>query len=93
LAFRLAKRVIPPVNEVLMRIILRLAALLELSDPPDVDPDMAVRQLEEVAALLQGLDQDEREAFVAFTGKEANAVADPEYRDFLLGFPANVGLV
>jgi hypothetical protein len=82
-----------PVNEVLMRVILRLAAFLELSDAPDVNPDVAVRQLEGVAALLRGLDEHERDAFVAFTRKEAEATADPEYRDFLLSFPTNVGLV
>jgi hypothetical protein len=81
------------VNEILMSIVLRLAAFLELSDAPDLNPDVAVRQLEEVAALLKGLNAQERDAFIAFTRKEAKATADPNYRDFLLGFPANAGLV
>jgi hypothetical protein len=79
-------------NEVLMRIILRLTAFLELSDAPDVNPDVAVRQLEEVAALFQGLNQQERDVFIAFTQKEAEATTDLRYREFLLGFPVNVGL-
>ena len=80
-------------NEVLVRIILRLGAFLELSDAPDVNPDVAVRQLEEVAVLLQGLNPHERDAFIALTRKEAEATADPVYREFLLGFPENAGLV
>jgi hypothetical protein len=76
-----------------MRIILRLAAFLDLSDAPDVNPDEAVRQLEEVSALLQGLNPHERDAFIAFARKEAEATADRMYREFLLGFPANAGLV
>jgi hypothetical protein len=75
-----------------MRIILRLAAFLELSSAPDVNPDVAVRQLEEIAALLQGLDQQERGALIAFTRTEAEGTVDPRYREFLLGFPESVGL-
>jgi hypothetical protein len=89
----LAKRALSPVNEVLMRIILRLAAFFELSDAPDVHPDVAVRQLEEVSFLLQGLNQQERDTFVAFARREAEATADPDYRGFLLDFPKNSGLV
>ena len=76
-----------------MHVILRLAAFLELSEPANVNPDVAVRQLEEVAALLQGLTPHERDAFIAFTRKEAEATADPVHREFLLGFPVNAGLV
>jgi hypothetical protein len=76
-----------------MRTVLRLAAFLELSDAPDVNPDVAVRQLEEVAFLLQGLSQQERDSFVGFSRREAQATADPDYRDFLLGFPRNAGLI
>jgi hypothetical protein len=81
------------VNEVLMRTILQLAAFLELSGTPDVDDDAAVRQLEEVAALLRGLGQEESGAFVAFTYKKAEATTNSEYREFLLGFPAAIGQI
>jgi hypothetical protein len=79
-------------NEILMRVVLDLAAFLELTDDSHVDPRLAVKQLESVAFSLQQLRSEDRETFLAFVEQRAAEETDPLYRRFLLDFPEALGL-
>ena len=53
-------------NQVLMRLVVENIAFLELSSDKAVDPDVAVRELEGIAAQLQRLSASERSEFLRF---------------------------
>jgi hypothetical protein len=75
-----------------MRIVLRTAAFLELCGDDVLDPDVAVKQLESIAAELQGLDSEARDELIELALREAEAAYDPAQRDFLLSFADAFGL-
>lgn len=65
--------------------------VLEGSSPEDIDPDVAIRGLENMASSLQKLSDDDqrrlRSAFNAIAAKE-----DEPYRRFIQGIPDLMGL-
>ncbi|MCF3132079.1 hypothetical protein IPZ69_17275 [Streptomyces olivochromogenes] len=58
-----------------------------------MDPDDAVKILEGVAHLLTQLSNDQRSEFIDLLGGMAAEETNPARREFLEGFPANMGLV
>lgn len=58
-----------------------------------VDPDAAVAQLEAVAALLQELSEQERAIIIEEIVSLGKENPDPRAREFIVGLPANLGLL
>lgn len=79
-------------NEILARALLDAAAFFELSPDEVLDPDIAVKQLESMAAALGQLSESDKRQLVAFTQAEADRVSSDDYRDFLWQFPQAMGL-
>ena len=84
-------------KQVLIKAIVNWAAFLEFSDEESLNPDTAVNQMENLAATLEGLTQEERREFLDYLKELAVASqrsgADKEYVDFLSGFGESFGLV
>lgn len=76
-----------------MRAVVQAAAFFELVSDETLDPDIAVKELESIAFLLNHLLPEEKEEFVAFVHREAESARLPEYREFLLAFPEASGLL
>lgn len=80
----------------LCRAIIWSACFLEMSEDDVIDPDSALKALEEIAATLQGATEDEKRAFIATCEEEANALteepATAETAEFVRGLPATLGL-
>jgi hypothetical protein len=83
----------------LSRAIIWSACFLELSSDEIVDPDSAVRALEDIAATLQDATKEEKEAFIAACAEEADRVGKEAVQgyakaaDFIRGLPESLGLV
>jgi hypothetical protein len=82
----------------LCRAIIWSACFLELSDDDVVDPDSAVKALEDIAATLQSATTEEEKAFAEACVEEANRLlkeAAPGYSktvDFVRSLPEALGL-
>ena len=72
------------------------ACFLELSEDDVIDPDAAVKALEDIAAALQSATDEEKRAFIAECAAEAGRLqAKPEYAataDFVRNLPSYAGL-
>lgn len=84
-------------NEALMRAVAELAVFFALADDRSLNPDVAVRELETLAATLRLLNTTEREEFARFVTEELATEAD-DARDGLRAtalreLPANLGIV
>jgi hypothetical protein len=53
-------------NQLLMRAVVEYAIFLGLSEETDVNPDVAVSQLEQLTSILRQLDPVERKEFISF---------------------------
>jgi hypothetical protein len=80
------------VSEAWFRAVTDTVVLLELAPDDRVDPDLAVSHLERLAHLLQGLDPEERSAFVQFVRREAEREGDGERGRVLRQLPEALGL-
>jgi hypothetical protein len=58
----------------------------------ELNPDIAVKQLEELAYLLSQLAPADKQALAEFARTEART-AKGDYRNFLLNFPEGAGLL
>jgi hypothetical protein len=80
----------------LCRAIIWSAYFLEMSGDDIIDPDSAVKALEDIASTLQEATEEERQTFAAVCAEEAaNLQKDPTYArtaDFVRGLPAALGL-
>jgi hypothetical protein len=74
--------------EPLIRAIIDATLLLESAGPEEVDPDTAVRGLENMAHSLHALDQADQVALVAALRRIADGSSDPAYREFVHSMPA-----
>jgi hypothetical protein len=63
------------VNEHLMSAVLQAALFFEMSNDDECDPDLAVKQLEEIAWSLAHLSAEEQEQFRAFARRAAESAA------------------
>lgn len=66
------------VNEHLMEAVLWAAVFFETSGDDECDPDLAVKQLEQMAHALRQLSPGEQEQFRAFVGRAAACDPRPE---------------
>src|SRR5262245_53136801 len=85
-----------PLKRVLVEAIVNMAAFLEFSDEVTLDPDTAVNQMEDLAATLQKLTQEERHELLNYLSELADSSrkkgTDKEYVDFVLGFGEMFGV-
>lgn len=82
-------------NRVLMRAVLEALAFAELSGDDVIDPDAAVKLMEQIASTLKQLSPNDRAAFVAFTeelAREESAAGNKARAEFLLQTPEALGL-
>ena len=81
----------------LCRAIIWSSCFLELSDDDVIDPDAAVKALEDIAAALQEATDDEKTAFVIACREEADKlVGNPAYTktaEFIRSLPVAVGIL
>jgi hypothetical protein len=66
------------VNEHLMRALLYSALFFETSAENECDPDLAVKQLEQIASSMAQLPMNEQQQFRAFAEREAASHPVPE---------------
>jgi len=82
----------------LCRAIIWSACFLEMSDDKVVNPDSAVKALEDMATTLQAATKEEQAAFVSACAEEADHIvreAGPGYSktaEFVRGLPYALGL-
>jgi hypothetical protein len=82
----------------LCRAIIWSACFLEMSDDDTVDPDSAVKALEDIASSLQEATDDEKKAFAIVCAEEADKLqrqTGPNMRKtagFIRGLPKSLGL-
>ncbi len=82
----------------LYRAIICSACSLELSSDGVVDPDSAIKALEEMAATLQSATREEKEAFVGACADESSRLMealgnqDPRVAEFLRTLPMTIGI-
>jgi hypothetical protein len=82
----------------LCRAIIWSACFLEMSEDDIVDPDSAVKALEDMATTLQEATEEEKKAFVTVCAEEADRLqqeAFPGYArtaEFVRGLPNSLGL-
>jgi len=80
----------------LCRAIIWSACFLEMSDDDIIDPDSAVKALEDIASTLQQATDEEKQTFAAVRAEEAaDLEKEPGYArtaDFVRGLPAALGL-
>jgi len=70
-----------------------------MSEDDVVDPDSAVKALEDIASALQNATNEEKEAFVAACAEEADSLqiagapySNPKTLEFIRGLPESLGL-
>jgi hypothetical protein len=80
------------VNRVLVQIIAELAMFLEFADDATLDPDAAVKQLEDLAFQLQQLPAADRIEFIRLLNEVAGEWPGERERQFLLDLPEAVGI-
>jgi hypothetical protein len=81
----------------LCRAIIWSACFLETSDADTVDPDSAVRALEDIASSLQEATEEEKTAFIETCREEAGRLTAEDSASkaakFITSLPAALGIV
>ncbi len=80
-------------NEVLMGIVVDLLAFFELSENDTIDPRLAVNWLESISYELNKLEPGDRDAFITFVSRRADAEEGKQLKDFLRALPKATGLI
>jgi hypothetical protein len=80
----------------LARAVINVAAYLELADESQVDPELALQALEEIAYNLSYASEEEKqsiaEALTDMKAAELESGTRPEMLEFLENFPVSFGL-
>ena len=82
-------------NPILMNIIVEMCVFLELCDDDVVNPDVAIKQLEQISWMLKKLSRDDLDRFVRHVGElaaRAREEKDGERERFLKALPEDLGL-
>lgn len=82
-------------NPILMNIVVETCVFFGLCDDDEVDPDVAVTQLEQIASMLGTLSREDRDRFVRHIGElaaKAREGADGERQRVLEALPESLGL-
>ncbi|MFC9331546.1 hypothetical protein [Kitasatospora sp. NPDC057015] len=85
--------VIDPLVPVLAGLLVDTIRFLDGCDDDEVDPDCAVKVMEDVASVLKRLPSEQLDRLLLAIGGLAEAEADPGRREFLEAFPDACGLV
>jgi hypothetical protein len=81
------------IKMVLVRALVDLATAIDQSEDEDIDPDVAVPMLEQVAATLGALSPEQQREVAALVRACADEEADVVWREAMLAFPDGVGLL
>lgn len=76
----------------LIRGIIDAFLFLESSGPDEVNPDSAVRCMENIASSLLALGESDQLALRTHLEKIADEEQDPAYKKFVRALPDNIGL-
>jgi len=76
----------------LIRGIIDAFLFLESADPNEVNPDSAVRCMENIASSLLTLEESDQLALRAHLEKIADEEQEPAYKAFVRALPDNIGL-
>jgi hypothetical protein len=79
-------------TQVLVQIIAQLAMFLEFAGDATLDPDAAVKQLEDLAFQLQQLPPADRGEFIRLLSEVAGEWPGERERQFLLDLPEALGI-
>jgi hypothetical protein len=79
-------------ERVLAKAFMDIVISIDLTDDGVIDPDVATSLLEPVAALLQGMAQDDRRALIDLFAECAQEVQDPDRRMVADDLPDALGL-
>ncbi|GAB3910320.1 hypothetical protein [Microbispora bryophytorum] len=82
-----------PLVPVLAGLVVDVVWFLDGCKDDEVDPDSAVKMMENVSGVLLRLPQDQRDRFLNVLRDLAEAETDPGRREFLRAFPFASGLV
>ncbi|MET8353630.1 MULTISPECIES: hypothetical protein [unclassified Micromonospora] len=80
-------------HKALIESLLACLAFLEQSDSDTVDPDSAIRALEDVAYPLQSLSDADRRSLLAMFERVAAEETDTGWREFIRLQPRGLGLM
>lgn len=80
-------------TEPLVRALVSVMMLLENSDASEVDPDVAVRGMENLSHELLKLNSADRSEFVSIVTKIAESERQPSVANFVRSLPFMLGLV
>ena len=79
-------------NVPLIRALIDAFFFLESAGPDEVDPDSAVRCMEDMASRLLTLSQDDQLALRAYLERFENNDSDSAYTDFVRAISDDIGL-
>ncbi|MFD5566233.1 hypothetical protein [Kitasatospora griseola] len=82
-----------PLVPVLAGLVVDVVWFLDSCGDDEVDPDSAVKMMENVAGVLQVLPDDQLDRFLQALKDLAEAESNPGRREFLESFPFACGLV
>jgi hypothetical protein len=80
-----------PLVPVLAGLVIDVAWYLDRCDDDEVGPDTAVKMLESIGSVLEELPQDQHDRMLKALTDMVGAEQDPERREFLEGFLADLG--
>ena len=83
----------PSLIRALAEALVGVLSFVESCEDEQMNPDDAVKVLEDVAHLLNQLSSDQRSELLELLGAMAAMETDPARREFLEGFPEGFGLV
>jgi hypothetical protein len=78
-------------NEEVMRLIIRLAGMIEFASESSIAPDKRTGWQAEIARVLTRLDDSDREVFASFA-RDAASAEEGRWRDWYINFPDHFGL-
>jgi len=80
-------------NEILMSLIVDLLHYFDTCPDEEVDPDSAVKWMENISFALQQLQPDELKTFLDYVQKLSDTADRKEAKDYWRSLPRNMGLV
>ncbi|MEM9204018.1 MAG: hypothetical protein AAGC53_20450 [Actinomycetota bacterium] len=77
----------------LVEAVVRALLLLETSSEREIDPDVAVRGMEDIAASLLALDEEDQRLLRTALFALSASTEEPSYRRFIAGVGDMIGLI
>ncbi|WP_295924203.1 hypothetical protein [uncultured Xanthomonas sp.] len=79
-------------STILAKIVIDASLFFEFSDSSVIDPDAAIKMMEQIASELQGLSESQKESVCEIFNEIASNY-DEEFSSFILNLPENLGLI